>query len=60
LAGLGFAQAAIAVANSFCCGDMTLEGAPHLKPEHLAVFDCANPVRPHRQARSVGRQPTSG
>jgi ribonucleoside-diphosphate reductase alpha chain len=22
---------------------MTLEGAPHLKPEHLAVFDCANP-----------------
>jgi len=20
-----------------------LEGAPHLKPEHLAVFDCANP-----------------
>ncbi len=22
---------------------MTLEGAPHLKLEHLAVFDCANP-----------------
>jgi ribonucleoside-diphosphate reductase alpha chain len=22
---------------------MTLEGAPHLKAEHLAVFDCANP-----------------
>ena len=22
---------------------MTLEGAPHLKPEHYAVFDCANP-----------------
>ena len=22
---------------------MTLEGAPHLKPEHLPVFDCANP-----------------
>ncbi len=22
---------------------MTLEGAPHLKPEHYGVFDCANP-----------------
>ena len=22
---------------------MTLEGAPHLKPEHYSVFDCANP-----------------
>jgi ribonucleoside-diphosphate reductase alpha chain len=22
---------------------MTLEGAPHLKPEHYPVFDCANP-----------------
>jgi ribonucleoside-diphosphate reductase alpha chain len=22
---------------------MTLEGAPHLKKEHLPVFDCANP-----------------
>ena len=21
---------------------MTVEGAPHLKPEHLPVFDCAN------------------
>jgi len=24
------------------CGTMTVEGAPHLKPEHLPVFDCAN------------------
>ena len=23
-------------------GAQTLEGAPHLKPEHLAIFDCAN------------------
>ena len=22
---------------------MTLEGAPHMKEEHLPVFDCANP-----------------
>jgi len=43
LAALGFARAEIDAANSFCCGAMTLEGAPHLKPEHLAVFDCANP-----------------
>ena len=28
------------------CGHMTLEGAPHLKPEHLAVFDCANRCGP--------------
>ncbi|MFK7940186.1 MAG: vitamin B12-dependent ribonucleotide reductase, partial [Roseovarius sp.] len=25
------------------CGTMTLEGAPHLKEEHYAIFDCANP-----------------
>src|SRR5580658_5572242 len=43
LAALGFARAEIDAANSWCCGAMTLEGAPHLKPEHLAVFDCANP-----------------
>ena len=23
-------------------GSMTVEGAPHLKPEHLPIFDCAN------------------
>jgi ribonucleoside-diphosphate reductase alpha chain len=43
LATLGFARAEIDAANSWCCGAMTLEGAPHLKPEHLPVFDCANP-----------------
>ena len=29
-------------ANAYVCGTMTVEGAPHLKPEHLPVFDCAN------------------
>jgi ribonucleoside-diphosphate reductase alpha chain len=29
-------------ANDFVAGTMTLEGAPFLKPEHYAVFDCAN------------------
>jgi hypothetical protein len=38
--GLGCTRAEIDAANSFCCDAMTLEGAPHLKPEHLAVFDC--------------------
>src|SRR4029077_12463952 len=40
---LGFAKAEIDAANLHVCGAMTLEGAPHLKAEHLAVFDCANP-----------------
>jgi len=43
LAHLGFAKKEIELANIHVCGAMTLEGAPHLKPEHLAVFDCANP-----------------
>ncbi len=43
LATLGFARSDIDIANTYCCGAMTLEGAPHLKSEHLAVFDCANP-----------------
>ena len=28
-------------------GYETIEGAPHLKPEHLPVFDCANKCGPH-------------
>jgi len=40
---LGFTKAEIEEANEHVCGAMTLEGAPHLNPEHLAVFDCANP-----------------
>jgi ribonucleoside-diphosphate reductase alpha chain len=43
LAALGFSRGDIDSANTYCCGAMTLEGAPHLKSEHLAVFDCANP-----------------
>ncbi|MEE8507163.1 MAG: vitamin B12-dependent ribonucleotide reductase, partial [Kiloniellales bacterium] len=40
---LGFTKAEIGAANTYCCGAMTLEGAPRLKDEHLPVFDCANP-----------------
>ncbi|MGH6975822.1 MAG: vitamin B12-dependent ribonucleotide reductase, partial [Stellaceae bacterium] len=43
LLALGFSKAEIEQANTYCCGAMTLEGAPGLKPEHLPVFDCANP-----------------
>jgi ribonucleoside-diphosphate reductase alpha chain len=43
LAHLGFSKREIDAANIHVCGAMTVEGAPHLKPEHYAVFDCANP-----------------
>ena len=54
LAALGFSKADIDAANTYCCGAMTLEGAPFLKPEHYAVFDCANPCgRTGKRALSV-------
>jgi ribonucleoside-diphosphate reductase alpha chain len=43
LAHLGFSKREIDAANIHVCGAMTVEGAPHLKAEHYAVFDCANP-----------------
>jgi len=43
LRSLGFADEEIHQANLFCCGAMTVEGAPHLKQEHYPVFDCASP-----------------
>ncbi|HEY6955462.1 MAG TPA: vitamin B12-dependent ribonucleotide reductase, partial [Flavisolibacter sp.] len=42
LESLGFTDAQIEAANDYVCGTMTVEGAPYLKQEHLAVFDCAN------------------
>ncbi|PPC99041.1 MAG: ribonucleoside-diphosphate reductase, adenosylcobalamin-dependent [Hyphomicrobium sp.] len=42
-AHLGFSKRDVEAANEHVCGAMTLEGAPHLKDEHLPVFDCANP-----------------
>jgi len=39
---LGFAPEEIEEAGDVVCGRMTIEGAPFLKEEHLAVFDCAN------------------
>ena len=43
LRAVGFTAEEIEAANTYVCGTMTLEGAPHLKDEHLSVFDCANP-----------------
>lgn len=43
LVHLGFKAEDIEAANAYCCGTMTIEGAPHLKKEHLPVFDCASP-----------------
>jgi ribonucleoside-diphosphate reductase alpha chain len=42
LKAIGFSSEEIEAANAYVCGTMTLEGAPGLLPEHMAVFDCAN------------------
>jgi ribonucleoside-diphosphate reductase alpha chain len=39
---LGFTKKQIDEANDHICGRGTVEGAPHLRDEHLPVFDCAN------------------
>lgn len=43
LPALGFTEQDIARANAWCCGAMTLEGAPHLEPHQAKVFDTALP-----------------
>jgi len=42
LKALGFSDGEIQEANDYICGRQTIEGAPHLRDEHLAVFDTAN------------------
>jgi ribonucleoside-diphosphate reductase alpha chain len=39
---LGFSRQEIDEASDVIVGRMTIEGAPHLRDEHYAVFDCAN------------------
>ena len=54
LTAIGFSKADVEAANTYVCGAMTVEGAPHLKEEHLAVFDCASPCgRIGKRALSV-------
>ncbi len=42
LKALGFSGKQIDQANDYVCGTMMIEGAPHLKDNHLPVFDTAN------------------
>ncbi len=42
LRALGFTKDQIVEANDHICGRQTIEGAPHVKDEHLPVFDTAN------------------
>jgi len=42
LKALGFSKDQIEAANDYVCGTMTVEGAPHLRAEHLPIFDCAS------------------
>ncbi|MGD8859432.1 MAG: vitamin B12-dependent ribonucleotide reductase [Myxococcales bacterium] len=42
LTKLGLSKKEIDEVNDWVIGRMTVEGAPHLKDEHLPVFDCAN------------------
>ncbi|MBN1929283.1 MAG: vitamin B12-dependent ribonucleotide reductase [Chlorobiaceae bacterium] len=42
LSALGATDEDIEAANDYVCGTMMIEGAPHLKAEHLPVFDCAS------------------
>jgi ribonucleoside-diphosphate reductase alpha chain len=46
LRALGLTRRQIDAINRTVCGTQTVEGAPHLKDEHLAVFDCANRCGP--------------
>ena len=57
LAHLGFSKKDIEAANEHVCGAMTLEGAPHLKAEHICGLRLRQPLRPQGQALPLGREP---
>jgi ribonucleoside-diphosphate reductase alpha chain len=42
LKALGFTKEEVTEANDHICGRQTIENAPHIKEEHLRVFDTAN------------------
>lgn len=42
LSWLGYSADEIDRANDYVCGTMMIEGAPHLRAEHLPIFDTAN------------------
>jgi ribonucleoside-diphosphate reductase alpha chain len=47
LSSVGFTEEELEAIDIRTCGYMTIEGAPGLKEEHLAVFDCATPSGAH-------------
>lgn len=48
---LGYAPEEIRAIVAYIDAEGTIEGAPHLKPEHLPVFDCA--LRPAKGTRCI-------
>ncbi|UCD75618.1 MAG: adenosylcobalamin-dependent ribonucleoside-diphosphate reductase [Phycisphaerales bacterium] len=42
LIAMGLSERDVEELNRLVCGTQTVEGAPHIKEEHLPVFDCAN------------------
>jgi len=42
LRAMSFSSKQIEEATRHVCGTMTIEGAPHLRPDHIPVFDCAS------------------
>ncbi len=48
---LGYSEEQIAVIDDYIEKNDTIEGAPYLKDEHLAVFDCA--FKPNKGKRSI-------
>ncbi len=46
LTALGLNKQQVNALNVAICGTQTVEGAPHLKDEHLPVFDCASTCGP--------------
>jgi ribonucleoside-diphosphate reductase alpha chain len=52
---LGYGPAEVTEIISFLEKNDTIEGAPHLKDDHLAVFDCAfKPAKGHRSIHWMG------
>ena len=51
LARLGYEQSQVDAIVAYIDEHETIEGAPHLDPEHLAVFDCA--FKPAKGSRSI-------
>ncbi len=56
LRALGFSAEDIAAATAYCCGAMTVVGAPYLDEGHLPVFDCANPCGRAGEARQLSTE----